>query len=165
MIDNFKFSLSWNSEILWDISSTFTEKQPSETEVNQLVDDAEKYTLANHIFWGLWGLISVSISASHFFISPFIYIRMFKSLTSADLQAYVNKIDFNYKEYARQRFQQYWMKKQELLSSSTIRQKINVNGHVSISQKILSDSCWICVKWKGKCIYQSFSTPTLELWT
>ncbi|GAY39724.1 hypothetical protein CUMW_046650 [Citrus unshiu] len=89
------------------------EKQPSETEVNQLVDDAEKYTLANHIFWGLWGLIS----------------------------AYVNKIDFNYKEYARQRFQQYWMKKQELLSSSTIRQKINVNGHVSISQKILSDSC------------------------
>lgn len=150
----------WN---LWDISSTFTEKQPSETEVNQLVDDAEKYTLANHIFWGLWGLISVSISASHLLISPFIYISMFKSLTSADLQAYVNKIDFNYKEYARQRFQQYWMKKQELLSSSTIRQKINVNGHVSISQKILSDSCWICVKWKGKCIYQSFSTPTLEL--
>lgn len=150
----------WN---LWDISSTFTEKQPSETEVNQLVDDAEKYTLANHIFWGLWGLISVSISASHLFISPSIYISMFKSLTSADLQAYVNKIDFNYKEYARQRFQQYWMKKQELLSSSTIRQKINVNGHVSISQKILSDSCWICVKWKGKCIYQSFSTPTLEL--
>lgn len=119
----------------------FTEKQPSETEVNQLVDDAEKYTLANHIFWGLWGLISVSISASHLLISPFIYISMFKSLTSADLQAYVNKIDFNYKEYARQRFQQYWMKKQELLSSSTIRQKINVNGHVSISQKILSDSC------------------------
>lgn len=150
----------WN---LWDISSMFTEKQPSETEVNQLVDDAEKYTLANHIFWGLWGLISVSISASHLLISPFIYISMFKSLTSADLQAYVNKIDFNYKEYARQRFQQYWMKKQELLSSSTIRQKINVNGHVSISQKILSDSCWICVKWKGKCIYQSFSTPTLEL--
>lgn len=152
----------WN---LWDISSTFTEKQPSETEVNQLVDDAEKYTLANHIFWGLWGLISVSISASHLFISPFIYISMFKSLTSADLQAYVNKIDFNYKEYARQRFQQYWMKKQELLSSSTIRQKINVNGHVSISQKILSDSCWICVKWKGKCICQSFSTPTVELYT
>ncbi|KDO83817.1 hypothetical protein CISIN_1g041666mg, partial [Citrus sinensis] len=87
-------------------------KQPSETEVNQLVDDAEKYTLANHIFWGLWGLIS----------------------------AYVNKIDFNYKEYARQRFQQYWMKKQELLSSSTIRQKINVNGHVSISLKKVSDS-------------------------
>lgn len=78
------------------------EKQPSETEVNQLVDDAEKYTLANHIFWGLWGLIS----------------------------AYVNKIDFDYKEYARQRFWQYWVKKQELLSSSAIRQKINVNGHV-----------------------------------
>ncbi|ESR47774.1 putative choline kinase 3 [Citrus sinensis] len=81
--------------------------------IKTYLSSAEKYTLANHIFWGLWGLIS----------------------------AYVNKIDFNYKEYARQRFQQYWMKKQELLSSSTIRQKINVNGHVSISQKILSDSC------------------------
>lgn len=27
--------------------------------VDQLADDVEKYTLANHIFWGLWGLLSV----------------------------------------------------------------------------------------------------------
>ncbi|GMP80007.1 hypothetical protein CsSME_00035278 [Camellia sinensis var. sinensis] len=37
--------------------------QPSDSEVEQLVDDAEKYTLANHLFWGLWGIISVSVSA------------------------------------------------------------------------------------------------------
>ncbi|KAK4253074.1 hypothetical protein QN277_010896 [Acacia crassicarpa] len=61
--------------------------KPSNAEVEQLMNDAEKYTLANHLFWGLWGLIS----------------------------SYVNKIDFDYKEYARQRFQQYWLKKFTLL--------------------------------------------------
>lgn len=34
-------------------------------------------------------------------------------------QELVNEIDFNYKEYARQRFQQYWLRKPELLGSST----------------------------------------------
>lgn len=62
-------------------------KKPSNAEVEQLVNNSEKYTLANHLFWGLWGLIS----------------------------SYVNKIDFDYKEYARQRFQQYWLKKLTLL--------------------------------------------------
>ncbi|CAI9778006.1 unnamed protein product [Fraxinus pennsylvanica] len=62
--------------------------QPSDTEVKQLTDDTEKFTLANHIFWGLWGLIS----------------------------AYVNHIDFDYMEYARQRFQQYWLRKLEILN-------------------------------------------------
>ncbi|KHN42291.1 hypothetical protein glysoja_042957 [Glycine soja] len=32
--------------------------KPSNAKVNQLVKAAEKYTLANHLFWGLWGLIS-----------------------------------------------------------------------------------------------------------
>ncbi|KAK4859739.1 hypothetical protein QYF36_010876 [Acer negundo] len=64
--------------------------QPSESEVDQLVYDAERYTLANHMFWGLWGLIS----------------------------AYINKIDFDYKEYARQRFQQYWLRKATLLNTN-----------------------------------------------
>ncbi|XP_061356590.1 probable choline kinase 1 [Gastrolobium bilobum] len=62
-------------------------KKPSNTEVEQLVNVAEKYTLANHLFWGLWGLIS----------------------------SYVSTIDFDFKEYARQRFQQYWLKKPILL--------------------------------------------------
>ncbi|CAL0300673.1 unnamed protein product [Lupinus luteus] len=35
-------------------------KKPSNARVEQLVNAAEKYTLANHLFWGLWGLISVS---------------------------------------------------------------------------------------------------------
>ncbi|KAK2420771.1 gmCK1p [Trifolium repens] len=35
-------------------------KKPSDAEVEQLVNVVEKYTLANHLFWGLWGLISIS---------------------------------------------------------------------------------------------------------
>ncbi|WJX66286.1 hypothetical protein P8452_50856 [Trifolium repens] len=63
-------------------------KKPSDAEVEQLVNVVEKYTLANHLFWGLWGLIS----------------------------SYVNTIDFDYKEYSRQRFQKYWLKKPILLT-------------------------------------------------
>ncbi|KAG8377279.1 hypothetical protein BUALT_Bualt08G0037700 [Buddleja alternifolia] len=62
--------------------------EPSETTVEQLADDVEKYTLANHIFWGLWGIIS----------------------------AHVNHIDFDYMEYARQRFEQYWSRKPQVLN-------------------------------------------------
>ncbi|CAH9128336.1 unnamed protein product [Cuscuta epithymum] len=57
------------------------------SDVKQLVDDAERYTLPNHLFWGLWGIIS----------------------------GYVNNIDFDYKEYARQRFHQYWLRKPDLI--------------------------------------------------
>ncbi|KAL3513966.1 hypothetical protein ACH5RR_026683 [Cinchona calisaya] len=61
--------------------------EPSDAELKQLVEDVEKYTLANHLFWGLWGIIS----------------------------EYVNNIDFDYMEYARQRFEQYWLKKPKVL--------------------------------------------------
>ncbi|XP_027185537.1 probable choline kinase 2 isoform X1 [Coffea eugenioides] len=61
--------------------------QPNAFKVDQLVQEVEKYTLASHLFWGLWGIIS----------------------------EHVNKIDFDYLEYARQRFQQYWLKKPDLL--------------------------------------------------
>ncbi|KAE9446590.1 hypothetical protein C3L33_21512, partial [Rhododendron williamsianum] len=64
--------------------------QPSDNEVEQLMDDAEKYTLANHLFWGLWGIIS----------------------------SYVNHIDFDYMEYARQRLQQFWLTKPKLLGTT-----------------------------------------------
>lgn len=30
-----------------------------EEDIEQLLEDAEKYTLASHLFWGLWGIISV----------------------------------------------------------------------------------------------------------
>ncbi|XP_062175720.1 probable choline kinase 2 isoform X1 [Alnus glutinosa] len=63
--------------------------EPSNVEVEQLLQDVEKYTLANHLFWGLWGIIS----------------------------EHVNEIDFDYIEYARQRFQQYWSRKPTLLGS------------------------------------------------
>ncbi|XP_047958649.1 probable choline kinase 2 [Salvia hispanica] len=65
-------------------------KQPSDSEVKQLNQEVEKYTLASHLVWGLWGLIS----------------------------AHVNDIDFDYVEYARQRFRAYWAKKREVLGDS-----------------------------------------------
>ncbi|XP_058188839.1 probable choline kinase 1 isoform X2 [Rhododendron vialii] len=70
--------------------SVYPGNQPSDNEVEQLMDDAEKHTLANHLFWGLWGIIS----------------------------SYVNHIDFDYMEYARQRFQQFWLRKPELLGTT-----------------------------------------------
>ncbi|KAJ0085845.1 hypothetical protein Patl1_07979 [Pistacia atlantica] len=81
--------------------------QPSESEVDQLVHDAEKYTLANHLFWGLWGIIS----------------------------AYVNKIDFNYTEYARQRFQQYWSRRPSLLQFRNHSKWEQCKWSCSISEK------------------------------
>ncbi|XP_042017193.1 probable choline kinase 1 [Salvia splendens] len=67
--------------------SSSGKEEASETSVDQLADDVERYTLANHLFWGLWGLIS----------------------------AYVSHIEFDYKEYARQRFEQYWLRKPAIL--------------------------------------------------
>ncbi|WCJ43298.1 Protein kinase superfamily protein [Euphorbia peplus] len=67
--------------------------KPTEIEVEQLVNNAEFYTLANHIFWGLWGIIS----------------------------GHVNKLDFDYFEYARQRFEQYWLRKPVLLASLNVQ--------------------------------------------
>ncbi|KAG6786005.1 hypothetical protein POTOM_007596 [Populus tomentosa] len=77
-------------------------KQPSEDEAESLLQEVEKYTLASHVFWGLWGIIS----------------------------GYVNKIEFDYMEYARQRFQQYWMRKKKLLASSEKAPDNHVDGYV-----------------------------------
>ncbi|KAL4195181.1 hypothetical protein AMTRI_Chr05g63290 [Amborella trichopoda] len=65
-------------------------EQASHAEVEQLLNDAEKYTLASHLIWGLWGIIS----------------------------AHVNDIAFDYRDYARQRFEQYWTKRAAASSSS-----------------------------------------------
>ncbi|KAG1335473.1 putative choline kinase 2 [Cocos nucifera] len=56
---------------------------PNLVEVDNLLELIEKYALASHLVWGLWGIISER----------------------------VNDIDFNYMEYAKQRFQQYWLRK------------------------------------------------------
>lgn len=61
--------------------------EPRDSEVEQVIQDVEKYTLASHLQWGLWGIIS----------------------------GHVNGIDFNFKEYARQRFEQFWLRKSILL--------------------------------------------------
>ncbi|KAL5713787.1 hypothetical protein ACHQM5_015833 [Ranunculus cassubicifolius] len=61
--------------------------EPSDTEVLALVDEAEKYALVFHLLCGLWGLISEK----------------------------VNEINFDYLEYARQRFRWYWLQKSKVL--------------------------------------------------
>ncbi|PKA46805.1 choline/ethanolamine kinase [Apostasia shenzhenica] len=66
-----------------------SEKQPSAEEIENLLQSIEKYTLASHLLWGLWGVIS----------------------------EHVNEIDFNYMEYARQRFEEFWSKKPLILGS------------------------------------------------
>ncbi|TKY49752.1 choline kinase 2 [Spatholobus suberectus] len=73
-------------------------EQPSDNEVEHLLQEIEKYTLANHLFWGVWGIIS----------------------------AQVNTIDFDYKEYAKQRFQEYWARKPYLLINSEAPSPYNV---------------------------------------
>ncbi|KAJ4846436.1 hypothetical protein Tsubulata_037273 [Turnera subulata] len=72
------------------LPNVFSGDQPSDIEVDQLLEDIEKFTLASHLFWGLWGIIS----------------------------EHVNEIDFDYEEYARQRFDQYWLRRPALLGSS-----------------------------------------------
>lgn len=63
-------------------------EKPTDGEVEELLGLIAKYTLASHLFWGLWGIIS----------------------------AHVNEhIDFEYKEYARQRLDQYWQTKPRIL--------------------------------------------------
>ncbi|GAB2215444.1 hypothetical protein Droror1_Dr00019829 [Drosera rotundifolia] len=64
--------------------------QPSDFEVERLDLDIQKYTLASHLIWGLWGIIS----------------------------EHVNEINFDYLEYAWQRFQQYWLVKPQILGST-----------------------------------------------
>ncbi|KAL2524384.1 putative choline kinase 2 [Abeliophyllum distichum] len=82
--------------------------QPSDSEVDQLVHEVEKYTLASHLLWGLWGIIS----------------------------GHVNKIEFDYIEYARQRFEQYWLKKPELLDSSGPTANVIADGNTAVSKKV-----------------------------
>lgn len=60
-----------------------SEEIPEDTEVENLLEDVEKYALASHLLWGLWGIIS----------------------------DHVNDIDFDYMEYARQRFNQFWLRR------------------------------------------------------
>lgn len=40
-----------------------TDEEPREEDIEELLDDVEKYTLASHLFWGLWGIISVSYNS------------------------------------------------------------------------------------------------------
>ncbi|XP_010416282.1 PREDICTED: probable choline kinase 2 [Camelina sativa] len=69
---------------------SYSGEEPSNTMVEKLLEHVEKYTLASHLTWGLWGIIS----------------------------EHVNEIDFDYMEYARQRFAQYWLIKPRLLEAS-----------------------------------------------
>ncbi|KAD3337843.1 hypothetical protein E3N88_33364 [Mikania micrantha] len=59
---------------------------PINLDINNILEEVEKYTLASHLLWGLWGVIS----------------------------EHVNEIDFDYMEYAKQRFHEYWLQKPKI---------------------------------------------------
>jgi choline/ethanolamine kinase len=91
-------------------------ENPSDTEVEILVALIAKYTLARHLFWGMWGIVSVSSIAQQ----QMLVIRNLNDffIPSLRLQGHVNKnIDFEYREYARQRFHQYWQTKPRILQA------------------------------------------------
>jgi hypothetical protein len=63
------FDASFHFSILSDIEEqrrfvqtylSSSGETPSDEEVENLLGLIAKYTLASHIFWGLWGIISVS---------------------------------------------------------------------------------------------------------
>ncbi|KAK8914026.1 hypothetical protein KSP39_PZI024463 [Platanthera zijinensis] len=65
-------------------------EDPTEGQMKDFLEMIEKYALTSHLIWGFWGVIS----------------------------EHVNDIDFDYVEYARQRFEQYWLRKPILLGSN-----------------------------------------------
>ncbi|KAJ8556191.1 hypothetical protein K7X08_022949 [Anisodus acutangulus] len=71
---------------------TYKGYQPTQFEIEKLDDDVEKYTLANHLNFGLWAIIT---------------------------EAQSNIPDFNLLEFARQRFKQYWLRKSKVLEYRT----------------------------------------------
>lgn len=48
--------------LLSELIHLYAGDEPSDVEVEQLLQDVEKCTLASHLFWGLWGIISVLTS-------------------------------------------------------------------------------------------------------
>ncbi|MED6223552.1 hypothetical protein PIB30_075038 [Stylosanthes scabra] len=88
-----------------DYSNYPGEEQSDDSKVEELLDNIEKFTLANHIFWGLWGIIS----------------------------EHVNNIDFDYKEYAKQRFQDYWLRKENLMSSNGSSHDLALEGEEALT--------------------------------
>lgn len=48
------------SDFNLDCSFCLSGENPSDAEVEHLLGLIAKYSLASHIFWGLWGIISVS---------------------------------------------------------------------------------------------------------
>jgi len=58
-------AMSFSNKSLYSHNSLFVfvlvspDEKPSDTMVKKLLEDVEKYTLASHLIWGLWGIISV----------------------------------------------------------------------------------------------------------
>ncbi|KAG6523805.1 probable choline kinase 2 [Zingiber officinale] len=65
-------------------------EQVEDAKVENLLFSIDKYALASHLIWGLWGIISDR----------------------------VNDIEFDYMEYARQRFRQFWSTKSATMLGS-----------------------------------------------
>ncbi|XP_069753876.1 ethanolamine kinase 1-like isoform X7 [Narcine bancroftii] len=73
-----------------EVSKEFSSSEPevTELEVQKLYVQVNKFSLASHIFWGLWGI----------------------------LQSRYSTIDFDFLRYARERLKQYFKMKDEMLA-------------------------------------------------
>lgn len=56
---HYLFKLYRHNFIEYNFSFCGPGNQPSNLEVDKLLEEVEKYTLASHLLWGLWGVISV----------------------------------------------------------------------------------------------------------
>lgn len=63
-------------------SLMFIGNQPHDAEVDRLIDDVEKFTLANHLIAGLWAIISVRMNFFYFFHFIFIFHLFILCLTT-----------------------------------------------------------------------------------
>jgi ethanolamine kinase len=81
-----------NDKRTWDVKS-FCRLigKPSEEQLETLYQEVEHYSLASHLYWGLWALC----------------------------QAMVSDIDFSYMDYAVLRFGEYKKRKQQVLGDSS----------------------------------------------
>jgi choline/ethanolamine kinase len=95
-------------------------EEPDAEKINDLMNNIEKYTLASHLIWGLWGIISVRSLAQS--LSQVLdgeqehHVHPILTVLASCVQEHVNDIDFDYMEYARQRFTQYWLKKPAIIT-------------------------------------------------
>lgn len=77
--------------------SSFVGNEPSNVEVDHLLQDIEKFTLASHLVWGLWGIISVSffVISLNLHTGSSIAVKAMKSIPDINLKIIIFQYRMN----------------------------------------------------------------------